>query len=66
MVTDMLPGTKHTFCKMDKGSILYFGVKKPGMCTKGRRGQVVQVLHCKSGGATNWSQNFMMLRQMEK
>ena len=51
---------------MAKGRILYVGGKKLGPCPKGWRGQVVRLLHCKAGGATNGEQNVMLLRQMKE
>ena len=51
--TDLLPKSKHAFWNMAEGSVLYVGGKKPGSSPKGWRGQVLRVLHCKEGGATD-------------
>ena len=49
-----------------KGSVLYVDGKKLGTWTKGWRGQVVQVLNRKSGGATNGAKNLMLLSRLEE
>ena len=43
----------HAFWNMEKVIILYAVGNKPWPCPKGWRGQVVQVLHCNAGGATD-------------
>ena len=63
---DLSPDPNHTFWKMEKVSILYVGGKKPDQCPKGWRGEVVRVLHHKSGGETDGAQNAMLLRQREE
>ena len=63
--TDWWPET-HTFCKMEKGSILYVGRKKPKQCPKGCRGKDVRVLYCTTGGSTDGAHNVMLLRQREE
>ena len=55
---DIFPDPTHTFCKVLKGSILYVGRNKYGLCTKGWIGQVLRVLHCNAGGATDRVKNF--------
>ena len=60
---DLLPDPKQTCWNMVKRSILYFGKNKPGPCPKGWRGEVVRVLYCKAGGATDGAHNVILLRQ---
>ena len=66
MEDNLVPGPKHAFWKMLKGSILYVGGNKPGPFSKGWMGQVVQVIHRKSGGSTDGTQTVMLLRRMEE
>ena len=46
--------------------MLYADRKKPGACTNVWRGEIVRVLYCKAGGATEEAHNVMLLRQMEE
>ena len=64
--SDMLPKSTHDFSKMAKVSILYVRVNKPGLCTKGWIGKVVQVLHLNMGGSTDGANNLILLRRMEE
>ena len=50
---------------MAKGSVLYVGGKKPGSSPKVWRGQVLRVLHCKEGGATD-EEKIILLRRVEE
>ena len=62
---DIFPEPIHAFWKITKVIILYVGVNKPVPFPKGCMGQVVRVLHQKSGGAADGAKIFMLLRQVE-
>ena len=61
-----LPELNKPVLNIVKGVVLCVSVKKPHLYPKGRRGQVVQVLHCKSGGATDGEQKIILMMRMEK
>ena len=63
---DLFPEPTHAFWNMSNESILYVGGKKPGPCPKRWRGQVVQVIHCKTGVATEGSKNLMLLLRIKE
>ena len=63
---DLFPEPMNAFWNMVKGSTLYVGGKKLWSCTKGRREQVVRVLHLKAGRETDGEKNIMLLRRMEE
>ena len=52
--------------EISKGWVLYASGKKPWMHPNGWRGQLVQDLHQKSGGATDGAQNIIIMMRMEE
>ena len=61
-----IAGDKAQILEDGEGEYILCRGKKNGMIPKVWRGKVVRVLNCKTGGETDGSNNFMLLRQMEE
>ena len=61
-----LPELNRHIWKISKGQVMYISRKKHPMHPKVWRGQVVRVLHRKSGRATNGAQNIILMTRMKE